>query len=107
MKIKHLILIILPLILVVTPVYADDYQEGVDAFLKKDFKAALKKFDSKNLIKRLWKKDRIYVRARSPRVASEEAPGAYKNVSDVVDVCHASGIANKVVRLKPMGVVKG
>ena len=30
-----------------------------------------------------------------------------KNVSDVVDVCHASGIANKVVRLKPMGVVKG
>ena len=29
------------------------------------------------------------------------------NVSDVVDVCHASGIANKVVRLKPMGVVKG
>ena len=52
-------------------------------------------------------KDRSYVRARSPRVASEEAPGAYKNVSDVVDVCHATGIANKVVRLKPMGVVKG
>ena len=70
-------------------------------------KAALKKFESKNLVKQLWKKDRIYVRARSPRVASEEAPGAYKNVSDVVDVCHASGIANKVVRLKPMGVVKG
>ena len=43
MKIKHLILIILSLILVVTPVYADDYQEGVDAFQKKDFKAALKK----------------------------------------------------------------
>ena len=43
MKIQHLILIILPLILVVTPVYADDYQEGVDAFQKKDFKAALKK----------------------------------------------------------------
>ena len=70
-------------------------------------KAAFKKFDSKNLVKRLWEKDRIYVRARSPRVASEEAPGAYKNVSDVVDVCHATGIANKVVKLKPMGVVKG
>ena len=40
-------------------------------------KAALKKFESKNLVKQLWKKDRIYVRARSPRVASEEAPGAY------------------------------
>ena len=70
-------------------------------------KAAFKKFDSKDLVKRLWEKDRIYVRARSPRVVSEEAPGAYKNVSDVVDVCHATGIANKVVRLKPMGVVKG
>jgi len=70
-------------------------------------KAAFKKFDSKNMVKRLWEKDRIYVRARSPRVASEEAPGAYKNVSDVVDVCHATGIANKVVKLKPMGVVKG
>jgi len=70
-------------------------------------KAAFKKFDSTDLVKRLWEKERIYVRARSPRVVSEEAPGAYKNVSDVVDVCHASGIANKVVRLKPMGVVKG
>ncbi len=43
MKIKHLILIILSLILVVPAVYADDYQDGVDAFDKKDFKAALKK----------------------------------------------------------------
>ena len=36
-------MIILSITLVVTPVYADDYQEGVDAFQKKDFKAALKK----------------------------------------------------------------
>ena len=43
MKIKHLILIILSLILVVPVVYADDYQDGVDAFVKKDFKTALKK----------------------------------------------------------------
>jgi uncharacterized protein len=43
MKIKHLILIILSLILVVPVVYADDYQDGMDAFIKKDFKAALKK----------------------------------------------------------------
>ena len=70
-------------------------------------KAALKKYNSTNLVKQLWKKHRVYVRARSPRVASEEAPGAYKDVSEVVDVCQATGIANKVVRLKPMGVVKG
>ena len=43
MKIKHLILIILSLILVVPTVYADDYQDGLAAFVKKDFKAALKK----------------------------------------------------------------
>ena len=43
MKIKHLILIILSLILVVTPVYADDYQEGVDAYKKKDYKTAFEK----------------------------------------------------------------
>ena len=30
-----------------------------------------------------------------------------EDVSEVVDVCHATGIANKVVKLKPMGVVKG
>ena len=70
-------------------------------------KAALKKYNSTNLVKQLWKKNRVYVRARSPRVASEEAPGAYKDVSEVVDVCHATGIANKVVKLKPIGVVKG
>lgn len=70
-------------------------------------KAAFKKYNSTNLVKELWEKHRVYVRARSPRVASEEAPGAYKDVSEVVDVCHATGIANKVVKLKPMGVVKG
>ena len=43
MQIKHLILIILSLILVVPVVYADDYQDGVDAFDKKDFNAAFKK----------------------------------------------------------------
>ena len=70
-------------------------------------KAALKKFGSRNLIQELWEKQRIYVKARSPRVANEEAPDAYKDVSEVVDVCHNSGIANKVAKLKPLGVVKG
>ena len=44
MKIKHLIMIILSITLVVIPVYADDYQEGMDAFGRKDIKTALKKF---------------------------------------------------------------
>ena len=44
MKIKHLIMIILSITLVVIPVYADDYQEGMDALGRKDIKTALKKF---------------------------------------------------------------
>ncbi len=70
-------------------------------------KAAARKFDSKRLLKDLWQKQRIYVRARSPRVAAEEAPGAYKDVSQVVEVCHRAGLARKVARMRPLGVVKG
>jgi tRNA-splicing ligase RtcB len=49
----------------------------------------------------------IYLRAQSRRVVSEEAPDAYKDVESVVDVTHRAGVAKKVVRLKPLGVVKG
>ena len=59
MKIKHLILIILSLILVVPVVYADDYQDGVDAFDKKDFKAALKKL--KPLVEKIIKINHIFI----------------------------------------------
>ncbi len=34
-------------------------------------------------------------------------PEAYKDVERVVNVMHASGISKKVVRLRPIGVVKG
>ena len=51
MKIEHLILIILSLILVVPTVYADDYQDGVGAFDKKDFEAALKAYGFSELTK--------------------------------------------------------
>jgi tRNA-splicing ligase RtcB len=37
----------------------------------------------------------------------EEAPDAYKNIDQVVDVTHESGISRKVARLVPMGVMKG
>ena len=37
----------------------------------------------------------------------EEIPGAYKDVEDVVRVVHEAGIARKVVRLRPLGVIKG
>lgn len=38
---------------------------------------------------------------------AEEAPEAYKQVDEVVEVVHQIGIAKKVVKLKPLGVIKG
>jgi tRNA-splicing ligase RtcB len=49
----------------------------------------------------------IFVKAASWKGISEEAPGAYKDVDEVVQVSHDAGIGDIVVRLKPLGVVKG
>ncbi|WP_058947029.1 intein-containing RctB family protein [Thermococcus sp. 2319x1] len=49
----------------------------------------------------------IYIRAASMRVVAEEAPGAYKNVDNVVNVVHEAGIASLVARMRPIGVAKG
>jgi tRNA-splicing ligase RtcB len=49
----------------------------------------------------------IIVRAAGRGILAEEMSEAYKDVSNVVDVVHNAGIARKVARLRPMGVVKG
>ncbi len=49
----------------------------------------------------------IVVRSAGKETLAEEMPDAYKDVSNVVDVVHNAGIARKVVKLKPMGVIKG
>jgi tRNA-splicing ligase RtcB len=49
----------------------------------------------------------IVVRAGSLRGLAEEAPQAYKEVDNVVDVVHGAGIARKVARLRPLAVIKG
>jgi tRNA-splicing ligase RtcB len=49
----------------------------------------------------------IAVRCGSARGLAEEAPFAYKDVDRVVDVVDRVGIARKVARLVPIGVVKG
>ena len=38
---------------------------------------------------------------------AEEAPYAYKDVREIVDVVDGAGLARKVARLKPIGVLKG
>jgi tRNA-splicing ligase RtcB len=49
----------------------------------------------------------IVVRCASNAELAEEAPLAYKDVDRVVEVVHAAGIARKVAKLRPIGVVKG
>lgn len=49
----------------------------------------------------------ILVRSPSSRGIAEEAPGAYKDVSGVVDLADRAGLAKKVCRLKPMICIKG
>ncbi|MEM4717666.1 MAG: RtcB family protein [Desulfurococcaceae archaeon] len=49
----------------------------------------------------------ILVRAATKRVISEEAPDAYKDVDKVVLVANKVKISKPVVRLIPIGVVKG
>jgi tRNA-splicing ligase RtcB len=49
----------------------------------------------------------IFIRSPSTRGVAEEAPGAYKNVTAVVDAADAAGLARKVARLEPLICVKG
>jgi len=49
----------------------------------------------------------ILIRSPSPRGVAEEAPGAYKDVSEVVESADRAGLARKVARLEPLVCVKG
>jgi len=49
----------------------------------------------------------IIVRSRGRNTLAEEAPGAYKDVNDVVEVVHRAGISRKVAKMRPLGVIKG
>ncbi|MCK5038609.1 MAG: RtcB family protein, partial [Thermoplasmata archaeon] len=69
-------------------------------------KKAISKFRP-DQIKAEMAKDGIYVRAASGQVLTEEAPGAYKAVDDVVGVTQGAGISKVVARMVPIGVMKG
>ena len=49
----------------------------------------------------------VIARARGRTGLEEEQPDAYKDVQEVVSVLHEAGISQKVVRLRPIGVIKG
>ena len=48
----------------------------------------------------------VSVRSRSMRALAEEAPFAYKDVDEVVATCELAGLARRVARLRPLGVIK-
>ncbi|HLD82618.1 MAG TPA: RtcB family protein [Candidatus Omnitrophota bacterium] len=58
------------------------------------------------LLKELESKG-IMVKASGRGTIVEEAPSAYKDVNDVVDVVHKAGISKRVCRMRPVGVIKG
>jgi tRNA-splicing ligase RtcB len=68
--------------------------------------AVRKLVDSQSLRRRL-EREGIAVRAASARGLAEEAPEAYKDVDRVVEVVERAGLAGRVARLRPIGVVKG
>ncbi len=49
----------------------------------------------------------IYVKTTGREIISEEAPGAYKNIDDVIGSVRGAGLAKPVVRMIPHGVIKG
>lgn len=67
---------------------------------------ALKAGKGRNLIAELNRLG-VIVQAKGYKTIAEEMPSAYKDVSDVVDVMHRSGISTKVAKLRPIGVIKG
>lgn len=58
-------------------------------------------------LKKELEKQGVAVRAGSMAGLAEEAPAAYKDVENVVDVVHGAGLAKKVARMRPVGVIKG
>jgi tRNA-splicing ligase RtcB (3'-phosphate/5'-hydroxy nucleic acid ligase) len=60
-----------------------------------------------NELKRQLEAQGILVAASHSRLLSEEAPYAYKDVSEVVDTCEGAGLTKVAARMRPVGVVKG
>jgi tRNA-splicing ligase RtcB len=49
----------------------------------------------------------IIVRSAGRETLAEEMSEAYKDIANVVEVVHKAGLSTKVVRLRPIGVIKG
>jgi tRNA-splicing ligase RtcB len=68
--------------------------------------AAAKSINENTLLKELAAKG-IIVKASGRGTIVEEAPQAYKDVSEVVEAVAGAGISRRVCRMRPVGVIKG
>ncbi|MGC8656818.1 MAG: RtcB family protein [Thermoplasmata archaeon] len=68
--------------------------------------AATKKFSYNEVKQNLLNKG-IYVKSASKEGVVEEAPGAYKNVNEVVRVAEGAGLSKIAVKFRPIAVMKG
>lgn len=68
--------------------------------------AAIRAISGQEVVKRLEQKG-IIIKCWSMRGIAEEAPIAYKNIHDVIEVVHNAGLSKKVARLVPLAVIKG
>src|SRR5258708_4060826 len=68
--------------------------------------AAKKSLSPRDLLDQLAARG-VTIRVHSKNLLTEEAPQAYKDAQQVVNVVHNAGLAHLVARLKPVIVVKG
>jgi tRNA-splicing ligase RtcB (3'-phosphate/5'-hydroxy nucleic acid ligase) len=69
--------------------------------------SARKRVNGRELQKELFDSKGIIVLADSMSSLSEEAPLAYKDVKNIVDIAEKAGLSEKVAKLVPLGVIKG
>ncbi len=67
---------------------------------------AIRTISGQEVINNLQSKG-ITVKCWSLKGISEEAPMAYKNIEEVVEVVHQAGLSKKVAKLVPLAVIKG
>jgi len=68
--------------------------------------AAIKNLSGREIVENL-EKGGIIVKCYSIKGIAEEAPQAYKNIDEVIEVVHQAGLAKKVAKLSPLAVIKG
>lgn len=69
-------------------------------------RAAVRYGEGRSISSEMQKKG-IFVRSRGRQTLLEEAPHAYKDIDAVIDTVHMAGLAGKVAKMKPLGVIKG